>query len=358
MVVDDSVVIRGLLSRWIDAADGMEVVAAHRNGQLAVNDIEKSAPDVVVLDIEMPEMDGLTALPQILKRKPDTIVVMASTLTQRNAEISLKALQLGAKDYVPKPTGNHGITTSVEFRRDLIDKITALAGAQRKPALGSAAAAAGPGAPVSATSPVQIKLRPYNRLTPSILTVGSSTGGPQALMEFFKTVGPAIDLVPVVITQHMPATFTAILATHIAKLTGRVSKEGEQGEALKAGTVYVAPGGKHMIIEGAKREARIALTDGPPINFCKPAVDPLFDSVAAIYGNSALAVVLTGMGSDGAKGAVNLADAGGNVIAQDEKTSVVWGMPRAAALAGACAAVLPLEQIGPKVSAILGGRFA
>ncbi|WP_417686959.1 protein-glutamate methylesterase/protein-glutamine glutaminase [Roseibium sp.] len=382
MVVDDAVVIRGLLSRWLDADPGLSVVGSHRNGKLAVDDIEKSNPDVVVLDIEMPEMDGMTALPLMLAKKRDLVVIMASTLTRRNAEISLKALSLGASDYVPKPESTSEVTTSVDFRRELIDKVKAL-GARARRMRGPArtmraetnagrtasqapvgrlttparpATSLRPGA--GAAAPSALKTKPYSAVKPRILAIGSSTGGPQALQQVMKEIGTAMHDVPVVITQHMPPTFTAILAEHVGKAALRPSKEGEDGEVIKPGNIYVAPGGKHMILEKDAGSVKIRLTDGEPVNFCKPAVDPLFDSVAKIYGSATLGLILTGMGHDGAAGVKTISAGGGSVITQDEATSVVWGMPGAAANTGMCSDILPLPEIGPKVARILKGGGA
>ena len=364
MVVDDSVVIRGLIGRWVKETPGLRVVATHRNGENAVNDILKSDPDVVVLDIEMPVMDGMAALPKMLSLKPGLTVIMASTLTSRNAEISLQALQLGAKDYIPKPTGNSGITTSVEFRRDLIDKILALGGANSRRAKKRSFRAAGqrPGRMENTSSPAAaikgpIALVPQKMGRPKVLAIGSSTGGPNALRKMMRDLSPHIGGISVVITQHMPATFTAILASHIAKETGRVTKEGEHREALRPGQIYIAPGGRHMLLKSGSNCPEIVLDDGPQINFCKPAVDPMFRSLLKVYGSGILTVVLTGMGSDGALGAADIQKAGGNVIAQDEETSVVWGMPGATAAAGICMAVLPLNEIGPRVARIIGGKI-
>jgi len=383
MVVDDAVVIRGLLTRWLGDDKGLKVVSSHRNGKLAVDDIEKSNPDVVVLDIEMPEMDGMTALPLMLAKKRDLVVIMASTLTRRNAEISLKALSLGAADYVPKPESNSEVTTSVDFRRELIEKVKALGArairmrgpartmraetragkttqpvrpVSARPATDTRASFRGAAQPAAAAAAPKFKTRPYSSARPRILAVGSSTGGPQALQEMMKEVGTAMNDVPVVITQHMPPTFTSILAEHLGKAALRPSKEGEDGEILMPGNIYVAPGGKHMIIEKDGGAVKIRLTDGPPVNFCKPAVDPLFDSVAKVYGSASLAVILTGMGHDGADGVKTIASGGGSIITQDEATSVVWGMPGAAAATGMCCEILPLNQIGPKVSRVLKGN--
>ncbi|MHA7776492.1 protein-glutamate methylesterase/protein-glutamine glutaminase [Roseibium sp. M-1] len=381
MVVDDAVVIRGLLTRWLGEDKSLKVVGSHRNGKLAVEDIEKSNPDVVVLDIEMPEMDGMTALPLMLAKKRDLVVIMASTLTRRNAEISLKALSLGAADYVPKPESTSEVTTSIDFRRELVEKVKALgarairmrgpartmraetnAGRTSQPVSPISARPAGDtrasfrGAPQPVAAAPKFQTRAYSSVRPRILAIGSSTGGPQALQELMREVGTAMNDVPVVITQHMPPTFTAILAEHMGKAALRPAKEGEDGEILKPGNIYVAPGGKHMIVEKDAGAVKIRLTDGPPVNFCKPAVDPLFDSVAKAYGSATLGVILTGMGHDGADGVKTIAAGGGSVITQDEATSVVWGMPGAAAQTGVCSDILPLKEIGPKISRILKGN--
>jgi two-component system chemotaxis response regulator CheB len=371
MVVDDSVVIRGLLGRWLDEEPNLAVVASHRNGRLAVDDVLRSNPDVVILDIEMPDMDGLTALPLLIEKKKNLVVVVASTLTRRNAEISLKALSLGAADYVPKPESNSGVTTSAEFRRELIEKVTNLGQRARSRGLPGHAPAGRPasrlpqgaGAPptphgaLRASRPSSFTIRPYSSARPRILTIGSSTGGPQALNTLFGEIGSAIGMVPVVLTQHMPPTFTAILAEHITKAAGRPAAEGRDGEVIQPGRIYVAPGGKHMLLAKNGNDVVIRLSDAPPVNFCKPAVDPLFKSVVDIYGTATLAVVLTGMGSDGAEGVRRIGEVGGSTIAQDEESSVVWGMPGAAAHTGMCSDVLPLHDIGRKVSKILlGGR--
>ncbi len=366
MVVDDSVVIRGLVSRWIDEDRTMAVVAAHRNGKLAVDDIERSNPDVVILDIEMPELDGLSALPLMLKKKPELAVVMASTLTRRNAEISLKALSLGAADYVPKPESNSGVTTSVDFRRDLVEKVKHLGlrargrnrrrnmvPAEERPA--QARMPAGTPAAPAAKPAGGLTTKPYSRVAPRALVIGSSTGGPQALAEVFQHIGPAMSRVPVLVTQHMPPTFTSILAEHIAKTAARPCSEGEDGEPIVPGRIYIAKGGLHMLVEQAASGPIIRLTDTAPVNFCKPAVDPLFKTASEVFGPALLAAVLTGMGHDGAEGAKFVSEAGGSVVTQDEETSVVWGMPGATAKTGVCSDILPLPQIGPKLARLISG---
>ena len=370
MVVDDSAVVRGLVSRWIGEEPGIEMIARHANGQKAVDDVATSQPDIIILDVEMPVMDGLEALPHLLKNKPGVKVIMASTLTQRNAETSMKALSLGATDYIPKPDSNSGITTSASFRTDLIKRIRSLGGrrrftAARSPVPARTATATTSGAPSGTKTGDAIKrlekkaddgavkLRPFSTIAPRILLVGSSTGGPQALVKLFQTIAPVIGNVPVLVTQHMPATFTAILAKHLGEAARRASAEAQHGEVLAPGTIYVAPGGYHMRLVPAPGGAAIALDQGPEINFCRPAVDPMFESAAKIYRAGILATILTGMGHDGTNGGRVIADAGGSVIAQDEETSVVWGMPGAAAAAGICSAILPLPMIGPKIISLL-----
>lgn len=361
MVVDDSAVVRGLVTRWLGEANDIEVVSAQRNGKTALEALGSADPDVIILDIEMPEMDGLTALPEILRKKPDAVVIMASTLTRRNAEISLKALSLGARDYIPKPEAQHGMVTADDFRRDLLEKIRALA--PRRPGAPRPAVARAPDPetprPKNITAPASgpISLRNPSSVRPRVLVIGSSTGGPPALTSVLQTLGADGADVPILITQHMPPTFTGILAEHLTRATGRLAAEGKDGEPITAGRIYVAPGGRHMIVESGAVPT-IRLTDGPPVNYCKPAVDPLFESVAKTYGSATLALVLTGMGHDGAAGGRAVAAAGGTVIAQDEASSVVWGMPGATARTGVCSAVLPLDRIPGQLSRYLKGMKA
>jgi two-component system chemotaxis response regulator CheB len=200
-----------------------------------------------------------------------------------------------------------------------------------------------------------MKLRPFSTTAPRVLLIGSSTGGPQALTALIGRLNGVSDRAPVLITQHMPPTFTTILAEHLARASGRPAHEPVDGEPVLAGTIYVAPGGRHMRVAKRNGVAVVTLDDGPLVNFCKPAVDPLFVSAADVWGGSILALILTGMGSDGSRGAANIVGAGGSVIAQDEASSVVWGMPGAAAHAGVCSAVLPLDQIAPKVVRLFAG---
>jgi two-component system, chemotaxis family, protein-glutamate methylesterase/glutaminase len=367
MVVDDSVVIRGMISRWIGSEPDMVVSASLRTGLEAVNQIERINPDVAVLDIEMPELDGISALPRLLAKKRDLIVIMASTLTRRNAEISFKALSLGAADYIPKPESTREVGAAEIFHHDLIQKIRTLGARARRVAPHPASAPLAPSvvadrAREPALKPVpmvhaaaSLARRPFSLQMPRVLLIGSSTGGPQALMTLVTELGPVIDRFPVLITQHMPPTFTTILAEHLARSSRKPAHEAVDGEAVKPGQIYLAPGGRHMRVVRHGTDIAIALDDGPPVNFCKPAVDPLFISAVDVWQSGIMAVILTGMGSDGMRGGKDVVAAGGSVIAQDEATSVVWGMPGAAANAGICAAVLPLNQIAPKLVRLFAG---
>jgi len=361
MVVDDAVVVRGLVSRWVSDHPGLAVVASLRTGRQAVDQLERADPDVVVLDIDMPELDGISALPLLLEKKRDLVVIMASTLTRRNAEISLKALALGAADYVPKPDTNRGITTSTAFRRELIEKIVELGSRRRRrrgEAWGRPAALPRPGLRPVPAGAQPIALRPFSSIPPRVLLVGASTGGPQALRNLIPQLASVCDRVPVLITQHMPPTFTTIMAEHLARASGRPAHEPHDGEPIRPGTIYLAPGGRHMQVERRGRLPVVALDDGPLVNFCRPAVDPLFASAAQVWGGAVLALVLTGMGADGARGAAAIAAAGGSVVAQDEASSVVWGMPGTVARAGLCSAALPLDRIAPKLVDLFAGAGA
>jgi two-component system chemotaxis response regulator CheB len=374
MVVDDAVVVRSLLSRWVEETTGLKLVASLRNGREALENLDHARPDVVVLDVEMPELDGISTLPKLLERRRDLVVIMASALTRDHAEVTIKALSLGAADYIPKPAAEGGVMTSASFQRELIEKIRVLGGRRKKRPLPPPYARR-PIGPVTRrlggavqrtvkwrTAPAEpeqseFNLRPFSVMLPRVLLIGASTGGPQALTRLVARLDVVTETAPVLIAQHMPPTFTTILAEHLTRAGGKPVREAVDGEAVLAGNIYLAPGGKHMKVERRDGTATIALDDGPPVHYCKPAVDPLFSSAAEVWGAWNLAVILTGMGTDGTAGAEQIAAFGGSVIAQDEGSSVVWGMPGHAVAAGVCSAVLPLEQIAPKlVRLFLGAR--
>ncbi len=332
MVCDDSVVIRGAMARMLEADPAIRVVARAVNGRAALAELARQRIDVVVLDIEMPEMDGLTALPLLLKADPGLRVIMASTLTTRGAEIAMQALRLGAADYVPKPSV--AAIGDDSFRTELLAKVKGLARQRLRIARPAA--------------PVPVRPRAVPAQAPLLLAVGSSTGGPQALFTFFQGLAAPLP-VPVVLTQHMPATFTPILAEHIARLGIMPCAEHRSGEALLPGHIHLAPGDRHLLVEGRPGALVGRLSDAPAENFCRPAVDPMLRSAAVACAGRVLVVMLTGMGHDGLAGTRAVIEAGGAAIAQDEATSVVWGMPGAVAQAGLCHHILPLPAIAGRV---------
>jgi len=353
MLVDDSAVIRGLLTRSLETDPAIRVLCSAGNGLMALRALERNDVEVVVLDIEMPEMDGLTALPQLMKRDPALKVIMASTLTRKNAEVSMRALDLGASDYLAKPGSGSELNSASEFKRQLTEKVKALGAARRRQVGGAEArpVAARPGPTAAAAKPAPsaapITLRPSasSAVLPELIAIGSSTGGPQALLRVLTDLKGGVGQ-PILITQHMPATFTTILAEHITRASGIKCAEGVDGEPIVGGRIYLAPGDFHMVVEAAKPRNVIRLNQNPPENFCRPAVDPMLRSIARAYGGRVLTLILTGMGHDGRAGAAELVRVGGTVVAQDEATSVVWGMPGAVATAGLCSAVLPVGEIG------------
>lgn len=389
MIVDDAVVVRGLMSRWLSEHPDFDVIATARNGRAALDELERISPDIIILDLDMPEMDGLAALPLILKKCPATAVLIASTLTRRNAEISLRCLSMGALDYLPKPETNREVSTSLPFRQELILKLEALAQSKghnlrprtpldemralrppAEPALRPVPARAVPGSAVplpaaAVTRPVLPAQQSHfpRHLTRMVSTrcllIGASTGGPRAVADVLGSIGPMLAQVPVIVVQHMPPIFTSVFAEHLRTHTGRPSREPFDGERLLPGTIYVAPGGRHFGLGLSDGHPVARLDDGPPVNFCRPSVDVAFMDAAEIFGASALAVILTGMGHDGLGGARALTDRGAFIIAQDEATSTVWGMPGCVAKAGLAQAILPLPEIGSAIGRLIerGGRL-
>lgn len=343
MLCDDSLVIRGALSRMLEAEPGIQVVARASNGRLGVEEVQRQVKagtpiDVVVLDIEMPVMDGMAALPEILKADPGIRVLMASTLTTRGADIALRALRLGAADYVAKPAAAQIADDS--FRTDLLAKIRGLSRTRRQRRAGPPP----PGTPVA--------LRAGPTRPPLVLAVGSSTGGPQALFTLMQGLGKTVP-VPIILTQHMPAAFTPILADHLNRIGGPPCAEARDGDVLEAGRAYLAPGDRHLLVEGTPGALRARLSDGPPENFCRPSVDPMLRSATQACGGRVLVAMLTGMGHDGLAGSRQVVAAGGGVVAQDEASSVVWGMPGAVAQAGLCCHVMPIATIAAKLGEMM-----
>jgi two-component system, chemotaxis family, protein-glutamate methylesterase/glutaminase len=363
MLVDDSAVVRGFIGRILESDPEIRVIASVANGEQGVSSAARHNPDIVILDVEMPVMDGITALPKILAASPGVRVLMCSTLTVRNAEITMKAFSLGAADTIAKPSNSSDIYSAGEFKAEIVRKVKAL-GKNRNTApkpmttagtstLTSGTFSGGQNVALKQKTSYELRKNPAGDIfRPNLLAIGSSTGGPQALFKLlpsFKSFG-----VPIIITQHMPPTFTKILAQHIAQQTEIPAHEGENGMKIENGHIYIAPGGSHMTFEKKGVDVFIALNDGPPENFCRPSVDPMIRSAMDIWGPKFLTVILTGMGSDGLPSARMLVEKGGRVIAQDQETSVVWGMPGAVATNGLCTSVLPLQEIGPYVRQAFG----
>lgn len=336
LVVDDSVVVRKVVSEELGKQPDIEVVGSASNGQIALARMTQYNPDLVVLDIEMPEMDGLTALRKMRESHPKTHVIMFSTLTERGAKETLEALSLGASDYFPKPTGTGSLEESQRvLREQLVPSIRALC--QRK-TIGTIPPA-----------PATFSARPVSKATRvDILAIGSSTGGPNALADIFAAL-PANFPLPIVVTQHMPPMFTKLLAERLAKNSPIPTVEARSGDELLPGRAWVAPGDFHLTVVRDGPRVRIALNQEPHENSCRPAVDPMFRSVATLFGGHVLGVVLTGMGQDGHRGAQAVVGNGGHILAQDEASSVVWGMPGFVAKAGLADKVLPLSEMAGEI---------
>lgn len=347
LIVDDSVVVRGLFSRWLADAEGLEVVGTACNGLQAIEAAARLRPSIIVLDLDMPEMDGLTALPLLLKADPGLSVLVASTLTERNARLSMQCLALGAVDVLGKPSTNRDLTMSVEFRQELVRKLQGLEGICPRAMSQMPTSAAGASAPdAPGRSGLGRDLRPYVTGDPRFLLIGASTGGPRAVARILGDIGGALKNLTTLVVQHMPPVFTSSFASQIATHTGRPAREPHDGERLVPGNIYIAPGGRHFGISRQQGHPVARLCDGPPVRFCRPAVDVLFSDAARLLGSSAIAVVLTGMGTDGTQGARALRAAGCAVIAQDEASSVVWGMPGSIAKAGLASLIMPANEIG------------
>lgn len=310
----------------------------------------------------MPVMNGLEALPKIFEIDPDIQVIMASTLTTEGAAVTMQAFKKGAAECLAKPTSTQELAGTREFRHNLVSKTKALGHVthrrREKKGLSSMAPSSVHGAHAAEKPAVapksQIKLLPDNHIGAfDAIAIGSSTGGPQALLQLFEGLKGGLRQ-PIFLTQHMPPTFTAILADHISKASGLACSEGKDGEEIKGGRIYLAPGNYHMTAKIVDNRRVISLNQDAPENFCRPAVDPMLRSLVSVYGRKILAVILTGMGSDGAKGGQVVVEAGGVVLAQDEATSVVWGMPGAAAAAGICTRILPLAQVAGSIKEYAG----
>jgi two-component system chemotaxis response regulator CheB len=363
LVVDDSAVMRKIIASALQKDPAIEVVGFAANGLQAIDAIKSYSPDVMTLDIEMPEMDGLTALREIRKTNKYLPIIMFSSLTHKGAQAAVMALTAGASDYVGKPATSAGSIDGAfkVLETELIPKIIGLAkrvkSRQAREANNPDIKASSISAPASSAVIQDIKPKPIEvRSAQSVIPVkpvqaiciGVSTGGPMALMQVFSQISTPLSI-PIFIVQHMPPSFTALLAARLSAAGVMTVKEAEEGEIALPGTGYIAPGGLHMTLEKSGTKTIIHLNTEPPENSCRPAVDVLFRAAAEVYGGGVLAVMLTGMGYDGLKGSQAIAAKGGQIIAQDEASSVVWGMPGAVVQAGLANAVLPIEKMADEI---------
>ncbi len=346
LVVDDSVVVRKIIGDALSGVPGIEVVATAANGRIALTKIPVVRPDVVTLDVEMPEMGGLETLVAIRASWPRLPVVMFSSLTERAASITLQALSLGASDYATKPNATSMLEATEHVRAQLVPKVLCFGGARTSSA---PARMPTPAAGSPATGPLPARRPGGSGARVEVVAIGSSTGGPNALAQVLAAL-PAGFPVPIAITQHMPPLFTRMLAERLTSSSSLTVVEATDGAELRPGVALVAPGDFHMEAVKLGSHARVRLHQGPLENSCRPSVDPMFRSLAEVYGPSVLAVVLTGMGKDGTDGAGAISRAGGSVLAQDEASSVVWGMPGFVVKSGLADAVLPLAAVGAEIA--------
>lgn len=377
LVVDDSVVARRIITDILQSVPDIEVVGVAASASIAFQKIANLSPDVVLLDVEMPEMDGIEAVTHIRAHWPRLPVIMCSSVTERGASITLRAIACGASDYVAKPTSLAG--NVINFSTDVIAKVRALG----MTSVGASIAPRGTMPPRGSVIP-RGSLRPQGSIPPiatipprgsvaprapmvrrasgvrgrgpvTILAIGSSTGGPNALAAVFAAL-PRDLSVPVLVTQHMPPMFTKMLAERLTASSGFPTVEATHGEPIEAGKAYIAPGNYHMIIARDGVTVRIVLNQETPENSCRPAVDPLFRSVADVYGAGALVAVLTGMGHDGARGSESIVAQGGEVIIQDSASCVVPSMPKSVAAAVTPDGVYPIDQLGRELVARIWRR--
>jgi two-component system chemotaxis response regulator CheB len=336
LVADDSAVVRRIMTKVLSADPGLWVIGTAASGRRALEKIEELQPEILILDIEMPEMDGLETLRHLRRLHPGLPVIMFSTLTERGAAATLEALSLGARDYVTKPGNTAGAGTALEVvRSQLVPKIKALVPrAPRTP---------------QPTPPALAARRPPRTGPHELLVIGASIGGPDAVAAVVRAL-PGDLPVPVAIVQHMPPIFTRLFAERLDRTSRLAVVEGQPGMTLEPGLVVVAPGDSHLLVADGRRWPVVATNQEPRQNGCRPAVDVLFGSAAAILGDRVLACVLTGMGQDGLHGSRRLHAAGSEIVVQDEATSVVWGMPGAVATAGLADRVVPLPRIAADLS--------
>ncbi|MGP0019987.1 MAG: protein-glutamate methylesterase/protein-glutamine glutaminase [Candidatus Sulfotelmatobacter sp.] len=349
LLVDDAAAIRTALSLAIAQDQDLEVVGTAANGRVALEIFPALKPDIVLLDFEMPQMDGLATVREIRKKDACVPIIMFSNLTERGAAVTLEALSSGVTDYVTKPSNVDMTATLEAISRELIPKIRALC---HLPELPNRLAP-----PERQSPPVPISLSPRLPSPVQIVAIGVSTGGPDALARVLSSL-PANFPVPVVIAQHMPSSFTSLLASRLSAKSALPVRECVSGEPLRSGRVVIAPGDFHMVLSQDDGRLLLKTHQGPKENFCRPSVDVLFHSIARVFGARALAVVLTGMGQDGLKGCETLHGLGAQIYVQDEASSVVWGMPGLVARSGLADKILPLNRIGAEIVRATALRIA
>jgi len=352
LIVDDSRIYRGILETALKTVPGLQIVGSVRDGFKALEFIKKTPPDIVTLDVEMDEMDGLETLKEIQKLNKRTTnkevkVIMVSSLTTSGAEATIKSLEYGAIDFIGKPTTSNPNASIEYLKKELGEKLVAFGGKQIN-------------APVTSRQAPPIQARPAPRIQTNIKTsgkydailIGISTGGPKALTELMPALTTNISL-PILIVQHMPATFTKALADSLNAKSSYTIKEATDNETVQPKHAYIAPGGKHMIVRKVGSHAKISITNQPAEEGCKPSVNIMFRSAATTFGGKSIALILTGMGSDGTKGLAPLKRSGTYIIAQDKASSVVWGMPGSAVSSGSVAKVEPLNKIADAVHSLM-----
>ncbi len=353
LIVDDTALYRKILRDVLESMPGTEVVATAPNGKIALTKIDQFEPDLVTLDVEMPEMDGLETLRNLKSKPSKPAIIMVSSLTQRDAEVTLQALQLGAFDFIAKPSGGSIVQNVNALKDQFTPKIETLRKRLRPVGIHKQVpqiSGTKPSIPIKET--ISAPRIPIHK--PQVVALGISTGGPKALAEIIPQL-PGDFPIPMVLVQHMPPVFTKALADSLNRKSAVTVVEGENGMPLQPGHVYIAPGGKQMKIVANGQTNVIKITDDPPENHCKPSVDYLFRSVNAIYGAKTLAVIMTGMGRDGTQSLHQMKQSGAYVIAQNEATSVVFGMPMEAIKAGVVDEILPLDQIAGKIIKLARG---
>ncbi|AIL65652.1 Chemotaxis response regulator protein-glutamate methylesterase [Rickettsiales bacterium Ac37b] len=397
MVVDDSLFIRGSIIKILQTHPEIEVVTTANSGEAALAYIKRFKVEVLLLDIEMPDIDGITLLPKLLNIDPYLRIIMVSSLTKQYAPITIQALSMGAADYIEKPSSlNNG---SIEiFKEQLLTKIKKYAPITIQAlSMGAADYIEKPSSLNNGSIEIfkeqlltKIKILGYSvkhiaktipaisiaqeevienktldiptikhiRNIPKAIAIASSTGGPQALQILFSNFVKSniLHLIPIFITQHMPPTFTSFLATHLSNTTQLPCIEVNDTNIVRPGTIYLAPGNFHMVAHKISEEIRVAINQDPPKNYCRPSADLMIDSLVDIYGASLLLIILTGMGKDGLDGATKLVQKGGQVIVQDEKSSIVWGMPGAVVNAGLCSTILSINDMASYITTIFNSK--